>query len=300
MTIESELTDISVVRYMIRRFGLRLKHRLGQNFLIRKDVVDAVVEASELTPESRVLEIGPGIGTLTQGLARTGAQVTALEIDERLKEILERTLEPYSNVKIIYGDVMKADLSGIMGGARWHVAANLPYYITTPVLILLIQSGLPIDLITVMMQKEVADRILAAPGGKEYGALTLAVRYYCEAEKIMDVPPSSFLPPPAVTSTVLRLRMRKNPPVTVRNEKLLFRLIKICFAQRRKIFSNNLRNGGISTDDAARILETAGIDGNRRAETFSLEEFGRLSDAWDQIQSEDRTNSSCKTETDIL
>lgn len=299
MTIESELTDVSVIRYIIRRFGLRPKHRLGQNFLIRRDVVDAVVAAAELTPESHVLEIGPGIGTLTQGLARTGAHVTALEIDERLKVILERTLEPYSNVQIVYGDVMKADLAGLMGQTRWHVAANLPYYITTPVLLLFIQSKLPVDLITVMMQREVANRIMAAPGGKEYGALTLAVRYYCEAEKIMDVSPQSFLPSPAVTSSVLRLRMRKQPPVQVKDEKLLFRLIKICFAQRRKIFSNNLRSGGVCAADAARILKMADIDGGRRAETFSLEEFGRLADAWYQVQDESG-RLPCKTETGIL
>lgn len=285
---ETELADRNTVFYILRRFGLRTKHRLGQNFLIRPDVVADIAEAAELTEGTPVLEIGPGIGTLTQGLARTGADVTAVEIDEHLKDVLSHTLEPYNNVKILFQDILKTDLSALMEGKRWHVAANLPYYITTPILLHLVQSDLPIDVFVFMMQKEVAERIVAAPGGKEYGALSIAVQYYCTAETITDVPPSAFIPRPAVTSTVLRLRRRSAPAVTVKEEKLFFKLVKMAFAQRRKIFSNAIKNGGIEAPLAAAILERAGIDGTRRGETFSMEEFAALADAWHDTKEEAR------------
>lgn len=278
--IEVELANRQAVQYIVRRFNLRLKHKLGQNFLIRPDVVEAIARAAELDEGTPVMEIGPGIGTLTQALARTGAEVTAFEIDGSLERVLTHTMEPYPNVHIVYEDVLKADLPHILGNREWHAAANLPYYITTPILLYLIQSKLPISLFVFMMQKEVADRIMADPGSKAYGALTIAVQYYCTVEKVMDIPPTAFIPRPAVTSTVLKMRRRERPAVAVKDEGLFFSLVKMGFGQRRKVFANAMKMGGIQADLAGRILEKAGVDGKRRGETFSMEEYGRLADAW--------------------
>lgn len=278
--IEVELANRQAVQYIVRRFNLRLKHKLGQNFLIRPDVVEAIARAAELDEGTPVMEIGPGIGTLTQALARTGAEVTAFEIDGSLERVLTHTMEPYPNVHIVYEDVLKADLPHILGNREWHAAANLPYYITTPILLYLIQSKLPISLFVFMMQKEVADRIMADPGSKAYGALTIAVQYYCTVEKVMDIPPTAFIPRPAVTSTVLKMRQREQPAVAVKDEGLFFSLVKMGFGQRRKVFANAMKMGGIQADLAGRILEKAGVDGKRRGETFSMEEYGRLADAW--------------------
>lgn len=278
--LEVELADRQTVQYIVRRFNLRLKHHLGQNFLIRPDVVRAIAEAAELSEGTPVMEIGPGIGTLTQALARTGAEVTAFEIDGSLERVLSHTLEPYGNVRIIYEDVLKADLPAILGNREWHAAANLPYYITTPILLHLIQSQLPISLFVFMMQREVAERILAEPGSKAYGALTLAVQYYCTVEKVIDIPPSAFIPRPAVTSTVLKMRRRTEPAVAVQDEKAFFQMVKMGFGQRRKVFSNAMKTGGIAPEFGEKILAAAGIDGRRRGETFSMEEYARLADAW--------------------
>lgn len=282
--LEVELADRQTVQYIVRRFNLRLKHKLGQNFLIRPDVVRAIAEAAELGPGTPVMEIGPGIGTLTQALARTGAEVTAFEIDRSLENVLAHTMEPYDNVRIIYEDVLKADLPSILGGRMWHAAANLPYYITTPILLYLIQSELPISLFVFMMQKEVAERILAAPGSKAYGALTIAVQYYCTVEPVMDIPPTAFIPRPQVTSTVLKLRRRETPAVAVKEEALFFRLVKMGFGQRRKVFTNAMKSGGIPAELGAAMLEAAGVDGKRRGETFSMEEYARLADAWHDLK----------------
>ena len=278
--LEVELADRQTVQYIVRRFNLRLKHHLGQNFLIRPDVVRAIAEAAELSEGTPVMEIGPGIGTLTQALARTGAEVTAFEIDGSLERVLSHTLEPYGNVRIIYEDVLKADLPAILGDREWQAAANLPYYITTPILLHLIQSQLPISLFVFMMQKEVAERILAEPGSKTYGALTIAVQYYCTVEKVIDIPPSAFIPRPAVTSTVLKMRRRTEPAVAVQDEKAFFQMVKMGFGQRRKVFSNAMKTGGIAPELGEKILAAAGIDGRRRGETFSMEEYARLADAW--------------------
>lgn len=278
--LEVELADRQTVQYIVRRFNLRLKHHLGQNFLIRPDVVRAIAEAAELSEGTPVMEIGPGIGTLTQALARTGAEVTAFEIDGSLERVLSHTLEPYGNVRIIYEDVLKADLPAVLGDREWHAAANLPYYITTPILLHLIQSQLPISLFVFMMQKEVAERILAEPGSKAYGALTIAVQYYCTVEKVIDIPPSAFIPRPAVTSTVLKMRRRTEPAVAVQDEKAFFQMVKMGFGQRRKVFSNAMKTGGIAPELGEKILAAAGIDGRRRGETFSMEEYARLADAW--------------------
>lgn len=285
--LEANLADRQVVQYVIKRFGIHAKHKLGQNFLIRPDVVAAIAEAAELGKGVPVMEIGAGIGTLTQALAETGADVTAFELDKSLERVLSHTLEHYKNVHIIYEDVLKADLKTILGDRDWRCAANLPYYITTPILLSLIQSDLPISLFVFMMQKEVADRILAAPGSKDYGALTLAVNFDCTSERILDIPPAAFIPRPQVTSTVLKLRRRKEPAVAVKDRKLFFRLVKMGFGQRRKVFTNAMKAGGIPADLIPVILAKADIDGKRRGETFSMEEYGRLADAWfDEIHKE--------------
>lgn len=277
---EVELADKKVISYILKRFNIHAKHRLGQNFLVRADVVKAIAEAAELTEESCVLEIGPGIGILTQALARTGAAVTAVEIDKSLEKVLLYTLEPYENINIIYEDILKLNLYELMQGKIWKIAANLPYYITTPILIYLIQTELPISLFVFMMQKEVAARIMASPGTKDYGALTLAIQFYCTAEIVMDVPPSSFIPKPAVMSTVLKLKKRKEPAVKVNDKKLFFSMVKIAFGQRRKVFTNALKAGGINKTMIDEILRRTQIDGTRRGETFSMQEFGLLADAW--------------------
>lgn len=278
--LEANLADRQVVQYVIRRFGIHAKHKLGQNFLIRPDVVSAIAEAAELGEHVPVMEIGAGIGTLTQALAETGADVTAFELDKSLERVLSHTLEHYKNIHIIYEDVLKADLKTILGDRDWRCAANLPYYITTPILLSLIQSDLPISLFVFMMQKEVADRILALPGSKDYGALTLAVNFDCTAERVLDIPPSAFIPRPQVTSTVLKIRRREKPAVEVKDRKLFFSLVKMGFGQRRKVFTNAMKSGGIPADWIPEILTKAGIDGKRRGETFSMEEYGRLADAW--------------------
>ena len=280
MMLEANLADRQVVQYVIRRFGIHAKHKLGQNFLIRPDVVSAIAEAAELGEHVPVMEIGAGIGTLTQALAETGADVTAFELDKSLERVLSHTLEHYKNIHIIYEDVLKADLKTILGERDWRCAANLPYYITTPILLSLIQSDLPISLFVFMMQKEVADRILALPGSKDYGALTLAVNFDCTAERVLDIPPSAFIPRPQVTSTVLKIRRREKPAVEVKDRKLFFSLVKMGFGQRRKVFTNAMKSGGIPADWIPEILAKAGIDGKRRGETFSMEEYGRLADAW--------------------
>jgi 16S rRNA (adenine1518-N6/adenine1519-N6)-dimethyltransferase len=280
MMLEANLADRQVVQYVIRRFGIHAKHKLGQNFLIRPDVVSAIAEAAELGEHVPVMEIGAGIGTLTQALAETGADVTAFELDKSLERVLSHTLEHYKNIHIIYEDVLKADLKSILGDRDWRCAANLPYYITTPILLSLIQSDLPISLFVFMMQKEVADRILALPGSKDYGALTLAVNFDCTAERVLDIPPSAFIPRPQVTSTVLKIRRREKPAVEVKDRKLFFSLVKMGFGQRRKVFTNAMKSGGIPADWIPEILAKAGIDGKRRGETFSMEEYGKLADAW--------------------
>jgi len=278
--LEANLADRQVVQYIIRRFGIHAKHKLGQNFLIRPDIVAAIAEAAELGPGIPVMEIGAGIGTLTQALAETGADVISFELDQGLERVLSHTLEHYPNIRIIYKDVLKADLKEILGNREWRCAANLPYYITTPILLSLIQSELPISLFVFMMQKEVADRILAIPSSKDYGALTLAVNFDCTAERVLDIPSSAFIPRPQVTSTVIKLRRRSRPAVDVKDRKLFFGLIRMGFGQRRKVFTNAMKAGGIPAEWIQSILEKAGIDGKRRGETFSIEEYGRLADAW--------------------
>ena len=278
--LESVIASPEVVHYICKRFDIKMSKKLGQNFLIKRGIVDEIVHAAELTVGEPVLEAGPGIGTLTQGLAQSGADVTAIELDRRLLEVLDTTLASYDNVRIIHGDVLKLDVPTIMNHKPFKVVANLPYYITTPIIMSLLESKLPIERLVVMVQKEVALRMVAKPGTKDYGALSVAVQYYTEPDIVLDVPPKSFLPAPAVTSSVIRCVLRDKPPVDVIDEKLFFRVVKAGFAQRRKTFSNTMKTTGLTRDRIEELLAKANIDGQRRGETFTLQEFADVANAW--------------------
>ena len=278
--IESIIASPEVVHYICKRFDIKMSKKLGQNFLIKRGIVDEIVKAADLQAGEPVLEIGPGIGTLTQGLAQSGANVTAIELDTRLLEVLDTTLAQYSNVTIVHGDVLKLDVPSIMNNEPFKVVANLPYYITTPIIMSLLESRLPIERLVVMVQKEVALRMVAKPGTKDYGALSVAVQYYTKPDIVLDVPPKSFLPAPAVTSSVIRCVLRDKPPVDVVDEKLFFRVVKAGFAQRRKTFANTMKTTGLSKDRIEELLAKANIDGQRRGETFTLQEFADVANAW--------------------
>lgn len=278
--LESVIASPEVVHYICKRFDIKMSKKLGQNFLIKRGIVDEIVHAAELTVGEPVLEVGPGIGTLTQGLAQSGADVTAIELDRRLLEVLDTILASYDNVRIIHGDVLKLDVPTIMNHKSFKVVANLPYYITTPIIMSLLESKLPIERLVVMVQKEVALRMIAKPGTKDYGALSVAVQYYTEPDIVLDVPPKSFLPAPAVTSSVIRCVLRDKPPVDVIDEKLFFRVVKAGFAQRRKTFSNTMKTTGLTRDRIEELLAKANIDGQRRGETFTLQEFADVANAW--------------------
>lgn len=278
--LQPKIASREVTTHILKAFGLRMSKKLGQNFLIDARIVQGIVDAAEIQPGDRVLEIGPGIGTLTQGLAEAGADVTAVELDKKLPAVLKETLKAYDNVRIVPGDILKVNIPEIMGEGPFKVAANLPYYITTPILMTLLERHLPITQMVTMVQKEVAERMTARPGSRIYGALSVAVQYYTEPEIVLDVPPRSFIPAPEVMSVVVSCRVRKEPAVKVSDEKLFFRVVKAAFGQRRKTLMNALKGGGFAKEAVRDALETSGIDPTRRGETLTLAEFGRLADAF--------------------
>lgn len=265
-----------VTKHIIKRFNLHMSKKLGQNFLIDPAVVQDIVYAADIEPGETVLEVGPGIGTLTQGLAEAQAQVVAVELDSRLSEILAHTLEGYENVRIVNGDILKVDIAALTGGKPFKVVANLPYYITTPIIMALLERRLPVTRLVTMVQREVAERMAAQPGGKDYGALSVAVQYYTEPEMVAEVPPQSFIPAPAVDSVVICCKVRPQPAVAVTDERLFFRVVKAAFSQRRKTLQNALKTMGIGKEAIAAALSESGIDGTRRGETLSLQEFASL------------------------
>lgn len=277
------IANPDVVRYIVKRFNLRMSKKWGQNFLIRPDVVKNIAIAADIGEGDEVLEIGPGIGTLTQALAETKASVTAVEIDDRLLPILDKTLEDYENIRIIHGDILKIDINKEMNERSFTVCANLPYYITTPIIMRLLEERLPIRKLVVMVQKEVAERMTAKPGSRIYGALSVSVQYYTKPRCEFDISPQSFLPPPTVTSTVVSMEVRNEPAVVVKDEKFFFRVVKFAFAQRRKTLLNALKGGGIPAEEASRMLEASGIDGSRRGETLTLQEFANIADSWYEL-----------------
>ena len=277
--IHPRIASREVTGHILKAFHLRASKRLGQNFLIDGAVVDGIVEAAEIGPGDRVLEIGPGIGTLTQGLAEAGADITAVELDKKLPEVLAHTLKGYDNVRIVPGDILKVNIREIMGEGTFKVVANLPYYITTPILMALLEKKLPITHIVTMVQKEVAERMIADPGGRDYGALSVAVQYYTLPNIVMEVPPKSFLPAPEVDSVVISCRVREVPAVQASDEKLFFRVVKAAFGQRRKTLANAMKGAGFERERMIPAFEKTGIDMTRRGETLSLEEFAQLANA---------------------
>ncbi len=270
----------STIREIKDRYGFQLSKSLGQNFLTDKNIIDKIIDATAITDEDLVIEIGPGIGVLTYEAAQKARKVTAIELDKNLIPILEDTLHDFDNVDIINQDVLKTDLNKMIaesGCRRAKIIGNLPYYITTPIIMGILESGVCADSITVMMQKEVADRIKSQPGTKVYGALSVAVQYYCTVQTVAIVPKEVFFPVPKVDSAVLRLDIRKDKPVELIDEKMFFRCIKAGFGQRRKTLANSLLGIGDVTKDAVKEgLSLAGIDEKRRAETLSLDEFANL------------------------
>lgn len=265
-----------VTRHILSKFKLTAHKKFGQNFLIDKSVVEKIVAAAELSDADNVLEIGPGIGTLTQGLAESGAKVTAVELDKNLLPVLETTLASYSNVKILQGDILDCDIAKIMENQRFKCCANLPYYITTPIIFRFLQQNLNWERLVFMVQKEVAERIVAKPGGKDYGELSVAMQFYTKPEIAFFVSPSSFLPSPQVESAVLVCRRLQTPPVEIKDKDLFFKIVKAAFSVRRKMLNNSLKNMGMTTEEVKTWLLRAEIDGQRRAETLTLEEFAKL------------------------
>lgn len=280
--------DVSTPRRtkeIINRHGFSFKKSLGQNFLIDQNILGKIVDAANLDQSKGALEIGPGIGALTEKLAERAKKVTAVEIDQRLLPILDEVLEPYPHVDVVHGDVLKLDLASLFAAQFGDVdgvsvVANLPYYVTTPILMKLLEEKLPLEHIVVMIQKEVAERMAASPGGKDYGSLSIAVQYYSEPELVCIVPPSVFIPQPNVASAVIKLTVRKAPPVQVDNEAFMFEVVQASFAQRRKTIANNLKSRffpGEGREQLEALLTEANITPSRRAETLSIEEFAVLS-----------------------
>ena len=270
---------------IINKYDFRFKKSFGQNFLIDSNIINKIIGAADVQADDFILEIGPGIGTLTQHLAYSAGKVVSVEIDSRLIPVLEDTLNGYENAEIINEDILKADIKGIIdersSGKRIKVIANLPYYVTTPVIMELLAICDKISSITVMVQKEVADRMAASPGTKDYGALSLAVNYFSEPKKITDVSPNCFMPRPDVTSSVIQLNIKENRQA-VKDERMMFKIIKAAFGQRRKTLLNSLKNSDgfhLSKSQWEEVFREAGVEPGVRGETLSLEQFADLSDA---------------------
>ena len=277
---------------ILNKYGFNFQKKFGQNFLIDTHVLEKIIRAADITKDDCVLEIGPGIGTMTQYLCENAGKVIAVEIDKNLIPILtEDTLAAYDNVKVINSDVLKLDLKKLAeeenGGRPIKVVANLPYYITTPIIMGLFEAGVPLASITVMVQKEVADRMQAGPGSKDYGALSLAVQYYAEPYIAANVPPNCFMPRPNVGSAVIRLTLHGKPPIEVADEKLLFKLIRASFAQRRKTLVNGLTNSpelSFSKEQVTKALEECGYSPTIRGEALTLHEFAKLANVFAEMK----------------
>ncbi|MGN0294073.1 MAG: 16S rRNA (adenine(1518)-N(6)/adenine(1519)-N(6))-dimethyltransferase RsmA [Lachnospiraceae bacterium] len=276
---------------VLQKYQFNFQKKFGQNFLIDTHVLEKIMDAAEAGPEDCILEIGPGIGTMTQMLAERARKVIAVEIDNNLIPILQDTLQAYDNVKIIHNDILKLDLKQLVqeenDGRPIKVVANLPYYITTPIIMGLFEADVPLESITVMVQKEVADRMKSGPGSKDYGALSLAVQYYSRPELAANVPPNCFIPRPNVGSAVICLHRHAEPPVEVQDEKLMFRLIRASFNQRRKTMLNSLNNSqelSFNKEQITAALEAVGLKSNIRGEALTLEQFAALSNAFKHFE----------------
>lgn len=274
-------------KFIMNKYHIKANKSLGQNFLISQEVVNAIVESSQITKEDLVIEIGPGLGTLTKYLLEKAGKVICIELDSKMIKILEDRFLLYSNFELLNQDVLKVDLRALIEREKQNneiknvkIVANLPYYITTPIIMKLLEEELALESITVMIQKEVADRLIAIPGGKETGAITYSVYYYAQGKGILEVPKFSFIPEPEVTSKVIQLSIRKEPPVSVKTKGAMFRIIKCAFMQRRKTLLNSLVNTKVfkNKEEGTQILERLGIEVNSRAENLTLEDYARITD----------------------
>ena len=281
----------SATKEIINKYSFAFQKKFGQNFLIDSNVLESIIRGAEITKDDFVLEIGPGIGTMTQYLCEAARQVVAVEIDKMLIPILEDTLSEYDNVEVINQDVLKVDIKSLAeeknNGKPIKVVANLPYYITTPIIMGLFESGVPIDSITIMVQKEVADRMQTGPGSKDYGALSLAVQYYATAKVILNVSATCFMPRPNVDSAVIKLTRHKEPTVNVADEKLMFKIIRASFNQRRKTLVNGLKNSpelSFSKEQRVKAIEKIGKPETIRGEALTLEEFAELANAFTELK----------------
>ncbi len=285
------LGTLSATKEIINKYSFAFQKKFGQNFLIDSNVLESIIRGAEITKDDFVLEIGPGIGTMTQYLCEAARQVVAVEIDKMLIPILEDTLSEYDNVEVINQDVLKVDIKSLAeeknNGKPIKVVANLPYYITTPIIMGLFESGVPIDSITIMVQKEVADRMQTGPGSKDYGALSLAVQYYATAKVILNVSATCFMPRPNVDSAVIKLTRHKEPTVNVADEKLMFKIIRASFNQRRKTLVNGLKNSpelSFSKEQIVKAIEKIGKPETIRGEALTLEEFAELANAFIELK----------------
>lgn len=281
----------SATKEIINKYSFAFQKKFGQNFLIDSNVLESIIRGAEITKDDFVLEIGPGIGTMTQYLCEAARQVVAVEIDKMLIPILEDTLSEYDNVEVINQDVLKVDIKSLAeeknNGKPIKVVANLPYYITTPIIMGLFESGVPIDSITIMVQKEVADRMQTGPGSKDYGALSLAVQYYATAKIILNVSATCFMPRPNVDSAVIKLTRHKEPTVNVADEKLMFKIIRASFNQRRKTLVNGLKSSpelSFSKEQIVKAIEKIGKPETIRGEALTLEEFAELANAFTELK----------------
>lgn len=288
-----ELTSPSMVKEIIQAHGFKVRKALGQNFLMDANIIEKIVTAAEITDQDLAFEIGPGLGVLTRRMARSAGQVIAVELDTHLLPILQETLAEFTNATVVHGDALKVDFDtlakertkGVFGpqGKAYKLVANLPYYITTPLLIHLITSGFNLERLVVMMQKEVADRLQASPGSKEYGSLSVMVQYYTLPEIVTKVPKTVFYPAPDVDSAVIRLIRRETPPVQVNSEELLFKVVRAAFGQRRKTLINSLTGSGLADKETwLEVLAATGIEPTRRGETLSLVEFAALANTFEK------------------
>ncbi|BEP27702.1 16S rRNA (adenine(1518)-N(6)/adenine(1519)-N(6))-dimethyltransferase RsmA [Helicovermis profundi] len=277
------LTSPSTIKYIMEKYNFRFSKRLGQNFLIDNTTVENIINGSGITNNDNVIEIGPGIGVMTYDMAKIANKIVAIEIDNSLLPVLGETLEEFENIKIINGDVLKLDINKIIeeefGGKFPKVIANLPYYITTPIIMKLLEENANVTDIIVMVQKEVAERIVSKPSKKSYGVLSVAVQYYAKASTVMKVPRSVFMPQPSVESTVIHLKIRENPPVKLLSKPFFFRVVRAAFAMRRKTLLNTISGGnlGINKEQTKELLSNSNIDSIRRGETLSIDEFALLS-----------------------
>lgn len=272
---------VEKTKEIISHFNFKFNKNFGQNFLINEEVLEKTIEGMNLNNDSCVIEIGAGIGTLTQEMAKNCKRVMAIEIDDKLIPVLDETLADFNNVKIIHNDVLKVDFNNLIqeeGLGHVKVAANLPYYVTTPIITKIFNEKPPIESMTLMLQKEAGERIMAAPNTDAYGVISILVQYYAEVEMICSVPPESFIPQPRVESVVININIKKEPRVNVLDESLFFRIIKNSFSMRRKTLWNALKQTGLTEDKLKEAFEASGVDPKRRGETLSIEEFGKLSD----------------------